>query len=288
MIAKRINKYLSFVKIAHVVFALPFALIGYFLAIKYSAYNFEPVDLLLIVLCMLFARNSAMGFNRLIDRKFDKQNPRTSEREIPSGKISPKAALIFVVANALLFILCTYFLNPLVFYLSFVALGVILGYSLTKRYTFLCHLILGLGLALSPVGAYLAIAEEFNVLPVLFSIIVLFWTSGFDIMYALQDIEFDKTIDLKSVPAYFGIKKSLIISSLAHLVSAIFVVIAGIVGNFEHFYWFGSSVFIALLIYQHLIVKENQLKKINLAFFTLNGLASLIFSTFVILDLIIK
>jgi len=282
---KKLNNYLSFVKIAHVIFALPFALTGYFLAVKWAGFELRILDLVLITLCMLFARNSAMGFNRYIDREYDSSNPRTAQREIPSGKISPRAALTFVIINSLLFIVCSFFLNDLVFYLSFVALIVILGYSLTKRFTFLCHLILGLGLSLSPIGAYLAITGKFNLLPILFSFIVLFWTTGFDIIYALQDVDFDQDINLKSIPSYFGIRKSLIISGFIHLLTAGFIIAAGFLGDFGLIYWIGSGIFIFLLFYQHIIVKPKDLSKINQAFFTTNGIASILFAIFTIVDL---
>ena len=171
---------------------MPFALIGFFLASQ--QYNFEWITLLYVVLCMVFARSAAMAFNRYIDRDIDKENERTSQiREIPNGTITAKNALVFVLINSLLFVATTYFINSLCFTLSPVALLVILGYSFTKHFTALCHLVLGLGLALAPIGAYLAVSGEFSIIPILFSFVVLFWVSGFDIIYSLQDEEFDKT-----------------------------------------------------------------------------------------------
>lgn len=281
----KFSNYLSFVKIAHTIFALPFALIGYFLAVKWMGHELHVQELILVLLCMLFARNSAMGFNRYIDREYDKSNPRTSMREIPSGLIRPKSALFFVLINSILFIITTYFLNHLVFYLSFVALFVILGYSATKRFTFLCHLILGLGLSLSPIGAFLAISGKFEILPILFSLIVLFWTGGFDIIYSLQDADFDSDFDLKSIPAFFGIKKSLVISGIIHLITTGLVIAAGFLGSFGYIYWIGGGIFILLLTYQHLIVSPTKLTKINQAFFTTNGIASILFSIFTVADL---
>ena len=149
---------------------------------------------------MVFARNAAMGFNRYIDRKYDKKNARTSKREIPAGIINPISVLIFVIINIIGFIITTYFINELCFYLSPVAMLVVLGYSFTKRFTFLCHVVLGLGLSLAPIGAYLAVTGHFALYPVLYSFAVLFWVSGFDIFYALQDVEFDKSQNLKSIP----------------------------------------------------------------------------------------
>ena len=205
------RKYLSLIKFSHTIFAMPFALIGFFLASKDS----EPewITLLYVVLCMVFARSAAMAFNRYIDRDIDTANPRTAKvREIPNGSIKAKSALIFVLLNCLLFIVTTYLINPLCFALSPIALITILGYSYTKRFTALCHLILGLGLALAPIGAYLAISGKFEILPVLFSLVVLFWVSGFDIIYSLQDEEFDKAQKLHSIPVLLGKKNALNLS----------------------------------------------------------------------------
>ena len=196
---------------------MPFAFIGFFLAISRSQYNFEWTTFLYVVLCMVFARSAAMAFNRYIDRDIDTANPRTSEiREIPNGSIKPNAALIFVIINSLLFIATTFLINPICFYLSPIALLVVLGYSYTKRFTALCHLVLGLGLSLAPIGAYLAVSGEFSVIPLLFSAAVLFWVSGFDIIYSLQDEEFDKNQKLHSIPVLIGKKNALMISNLLH------------------------------------------------------------------------
>ncbi|MDQ6757172.1 MAG: putative 4-hydroxybenzoate polyprenyltransferase, partial [Bacteroidota bacterium] len=237
---------------------------------------------------MVFARNAAMGFNRWLDAKFDALNSRTAVREIPAGIITPKNALLFVILNCIVFIGCTYFINTICFYLSPVALFVILFYSYTKRFTSLSHLVLGLGLSLAPIGAYLAVTGKFNLLPIFFSFVVLFWVSGFDIIYALQDEEFDKTNKLRSIPAALGKKKALRVSEILHLFSAACVVVAGIYGNFHWLYWVGVAVFLCLLIYQHTLVKPDNLTKVNVAFFTTNGMASVIFCIFVLLDLFIN
>lgn len=280
------KNYLSLIKFSHTIFALPFALIGFFLAINLTSTSIHWLSLVYVVLCMVFARSAAMAFNRYIDRKIDLANPRTAEvREIPNGTITPKNALIFVIVNCVLFIATTYFINPLCFYLSPVALFVVLGYSLTKRFTALCHLVLGLGLSLAPIGAYLAVTGTFDWLPLFFSFAVLFWVSGFDIIYALQDEEFDKQQKLHSIPVLLGKKNALMLSNVLHLVTAFFVVYAGFYGNFSMFYWIGCSIFIALLLYQHLIVKPSDLSKVNLAFFTTNGVASVLFAVFVLLDI---
>ena len=238
---------------------------------------------------MIFARSAAMAFNRYIDRDVDQLNPRSSNREIPSGIIKPKNALIFVIINCVLFILCTFFINDLCFYLSPVALLVILGYSLTKRFTFLCHLVLGLGLSLAPIGAYIAVTNEFSVISILFGFSVLFWVAGFDIIYALQDEYFDKNQNLYSIPSYFGGKRALNIAKLLHAASIIFISIAcySAITFYQQlgiFTYFGLFIFIALIIYQHSLVKYNDLSKVNIAFFTTNGFASVIFCTFFLLD----
>ncbi|MBL4670500.1 MAG: UbiA family prenyltransferase [Flavobacteriales bacterium] len=280
------KNYLSLIKFSHTIFALPFAVIGFFLAINTNAVTINWVTLIYVVLCMVFARSAAMAFNRYIDRKIDLANPRTAEvREIPNGTITSKNALIFVIINCVLFIGTTYFINSLCFYLSPVALAVVLGYSLTKRFTALCHLVLGLGLSLAPIGAYLAVTGQFDWLPLFFSFSVLFWVSGFDIIYALQDEAFDKEQQLHSIPVLMGTKNALMLSNFLHLLTAGFILYAGYYAHLGMFYWIGSGLFITLLSYQHFLVKPSDLSKVNLAFFTTNGIASVLFAIFVLLDL---
>jgi 4-hydroxybenzoate polyprenyltransferase len=246
------------------------------------------VYLLLVILCMVFARNAAMSFNRYLDRHFDAKNPRTAIREIPVGLLKANRVLVFTIINCLLFISCTFFINKLCFYLSPVALMVVLGYSYTKRFTTLCHLVLGLGLSLAPIGAYLAVTGQFDLLPILFSLAVIFWVSGFDIIYALQDEEFDKSQKLYSIPAWLGKAKALRVSEFLHLLSATAVIIAGTYGHFGWLYWIGVAVFVLMLGYQHSLVKPNDLRSVNLAFMTANGFASVVFAIFVIADLFIN
>ncbi len=280
-----IKNYLSLVKFSHTIFALPFALIGFFLATQYSGFAFSWEKLGLVLLCMVLARSAAMAFNRYLDRDIDIQNERTEKREIPSGVISPQNALIFIVSCSLLFVLTTWFINPICFYLSPVALLVVLGYSYTKRFTFLCHFVLGLGLALAPVGAYLAVAGIFHILPVLYGLAVLFWVAGFDIIYALQDEAFDRSLKLHSVPVALGRERALKLSSVLHFLCALFVMTAAWEGQFGALHWLAVLIFIILLIYQHRLVKPNDLSRVNLAFFTTNGVASVVFGSLVILDL---
>lgn len=284
---KKVKNYLSLVKFSHTIFAMPFAFIGYFLALHQTETEFEWKLFLFVILCMVFARNAAMAFNRFIDREIDIKNPRTAIREIPAGIIKAKSALLFVIINSILFIATTYFINTLTFRLSPIALLIILGYSITKNFTALCHLILGLGLSLAPIGAYLAVTGEFALLPVLYSFVVLLWVSGFDIIYALQDLDFDKEEELKSFPVFFGKRGALNASNLLHTVTALIVIFAGYYAQFGILYWIGSFIFIGLLFYQHTLVKPNDLSKINFAFFTTNGIASVIFAAFVITELAI-
>ncbi len=285
---RSIKNYFTLVKFSHTVFALPFALIGFSLAVSKDQYDFSTRLLLLIILCMIFARNAAMGFNRLADKRIDALNPRTKNREIPSGIVGPGAAAAFILINAILFIITTAFINRLTLFLAPVALLVILGYSLTKRITLLCHFILGLGLSLAPIGAYISVSGSFNITPLLYSFIVLTWVSGFDIIYALQDDEFDKLNQLHSLPSVKGRKKALAISILVHSFTFILVLLAGFIGEGGLLYWTGASVFTVLLIYQHLIVKHNDLSRVTQAFGTVNGIASILFAVFVILDLLFR
>ena len=297
-----VKNYLSLIKFSHTIFAMPFALIGFFLGIVDSKpadfsnqFNDSLIPLIsittkffLVLLCMITARSAAMAFNRYLDRTFDAKNPRTAVREIPAGIITAKNALLFTIVSCILFIACTYFINSICFYLSPVALFVILFYSYTKRFTPLCHLVLGLGLSLAPIGAYLAVTGVFALLPILFSFAVLFWVSGFDIIYALQDEAFDKENELYSIPAIMGKSKALVVSVLLHVISAAAVIAAGFYGHFGLWYCMGIAVFVGMLIYQHSIVKPNDLSKVNIAFMTANGIASVVFAIFVLLDLFLK
>jgi 4-hydroxybenzoate polyprenyltransferase len=300
----KVKNYLSLVKFSHTIFAMPFALIGFFLGLAeftsivpgwhtrifpvFIDWKIILVKLALVILCMVFARSAAMAFNRFLDHKWDALNPRTAIREIPKGIITPKNALAFTIINCILFIATTFFINRICFFLAPVALAVVLGYSYTKRYTALCHIILGVGLSLAPIGAYLAVTGAFHWLPILFSFAVLFWVSGFDIIYALQDVEFDQLQSLYSIPAQVGKEKGLRISEILHLLSLATVVLAGKLGAFGWLYWLGVLVFGICLVYQHSIVKPNDLRRVNLAFLTMNGIASVVFAVFVISDLFIK
>lgn len=275
------KNYLSLVKFSHTLFSMPFAVTGYFLAIHQPGNRFSWQTLTLVLLAVLFARNAAMAFNRFADRWYDAANPRTAGREIPARKIKPSAALTFALFNAALFMGAAWLLNPLCFYLSPVALLVVMGYSYAKRFTSLAHIILGMGLSLSPIGAYLAVTGQFAITPVLLSLSVLFWVAGFDVIYALQDETFDRANGLLSIPSTVGTTGALWISALLHLVSAGFLIVVSI-RSFGQLSWVGTIVFLMLLAYQHVVVGRGRMERINLAFFTLNGIASVVFAAFAV------
>ncbi len=262
-------------------------MIGFSLAVKDNPGSFSYLLALKVLLCMIFARTAAMAFNRWADRNIDAKNPRTLIREIPSGIISADSALRFTILNCIGFVITTWFINPLCFALSFVALAVVLGYSYTKRFTALCHLVLGLGLSLAPIGAWIAVTGSFSLLPLLFSFAVLCWVSGFDIIYALQDEQFDKNLQLYSIPRIVGPSNALRISRNLHVAAALFLLTGGLQGHFGAIYFAGWGIFTALLIYQHTLVKANDISRVNLAFFTTNGIASVTFAVFSITDILI-
>jgi len=290
----KIGSYFSLIKFSHTIFAMPFAFIGFVLGILdahtgrnlFSASN--GLLALKMVLCMIFARSAAMSFNRYLDRKYDALNPRTARREIPAGVITPGNALAFTILSSAAFVITTYFINLLCCYLSFVALAVILFYSYTKRFTALCHLVLGLGLSLAPIGAYLTVTGAFALTPVLFSLSVVTWVSGFDIIYALQDEGFDRENKLFSIPAMLGAARALRVSELLHFCSVVFIVLAGVSAGFGWIYWAGVAIYASMIVYQHLLVKPGDLAKVNVAFANTNGLASVVFSIFTIIAILLK
>ncbi|MEZ4910496.1 MAG: UbiA-like polyprenyltransferase [Saprospiraceae bacterium] len=283
------KSYLSLIKFSHTIFALPFALLGFTLATLKYGFSYEKLTFVLV--CMVSARSAAMAFNRFLDRDIDSKNPRTLIREIPAGIISPRNALIFTLISAMIFVLSSYMLNSLCFILSPLALVVILGYSFTKRFTSWCHLVLGLGLGLAPVGAYIAVSGKFHMIPILLGVAVLCWVAGFDIIYALQDEEFDKENGLNSIPVRLGKKNALVVSNFLHLICmlALFTalyLISQVYASSGIVLWISYAVFVFLLWYQHTLVKPNNLSKVNMAFFTTNGIASVVFGCLAIIDLI--
>ncbi len=287
------KSYFSLIKFSHTIFALPFAIIGFTLATSENITTVWSNRLFfLMIVCMVFARSAAMSFNRYLDRDIDKLNPRTAIREIPSGIISPKRALIFTIINCIGFVVATYFINSLCFFLSPIALLIVLGYSYTKRFTAMCHLVLGLGLALAPIGAYFTVWPYWNTIVFLYGLSVLFWVSGFDIIYSLQDREFDEEQGLHSIPQKLGFKNALNVSRIFHLLSFLICAYAIYLSfiNYENagiFHFVGLIIFGSLLIIQHRIIGNGDLSKVNLAFFTTNGIASVIFGTVIVLDLLV-
>lgn len=288
----KFSDYLRLVKFSHTIFAMPFAMIGFTYALKCGNHTFaEPwqwaVLLVQVVLCMVFARNTAMGFNRWADWRIDAENPRTADREIPAGVISPKKALAFVVVNAILFVVTASSINLLTAVLSPVALAIVMFYSYCKRFTSLAHFVLGLSLGIAPVGAYIAVTGEFALEPCILSLIVITWCGGFDIIYALQDAAFDRERGLHSIPSRFSARTSLIISALMHVVSvaALIWFVTYLPGHW--YMWIGVAIFTGLLVLEHLLVTPTKQKNIGIAFGTLNGLASTSLAIFVILDLLL-
>ncbi len=280
------SKYASLVKFPHTIFALPFALIGYFYGVQTAGFSW--VLLCKVLICMVLARNAAMGFNRWADRKIDAENPRTAGREIPRGVISSKNALRFSVLNGVLFVAAALWIDPLCGALAPVALAIIGGYSFTKRFTGLSHLVLGLALAIAPIGAYLAVTETFTRDILMLSALVLTWTAGFDILYSLQDIDFDRARGLHSLPARLGVRGALWASATLHFLTfCIVLVLHGVWGQ-NLWAQLGEGLFLVLLVFQHIIVSPRKLSRIGLAFGTLNGVASIVYATGVILGFYIS
>ncbi len=289
------KKYLSLVKFSHTIFALPFALVGFTMGVVNIGVSDWWLLLLQILTCMVTARNSAMGFNRYLDRDIDKKNPRTANREIPAGLLSVNRVMIFIAINILIFILAAFWINPLCGYLAPVALLVLLGYSYMKRVSALCHFVLGLALGIAPSGAYIAVTGEISVAVIILSLIVMFWTAGFDILYALADEEFDKEQELHSIPVLLGRKRAMNLSYALHftvmgLLALFYIYLFGeeeglsaqVCNISDYLYFAAALIFTVLLIWQHSIISPTNLKRLNAAFFTLNGIASILFALFTI------
>ena len=288
-----VTKYARLVKFSHTIFAMPFAMLAFVYAVKTSgvaAGGSSPwcwaTLLVQVVLCMVFARNVAMGFNRWADRDIDAKNPRTADREIPAGKISAQATLWFVIINALLFVGVASTINLLTALLSPVALGVVMFYSYCKRFTSLAHMVLGLSLGIAPVGAYIAVTGEFALEACILSLVVITWTSGFDIIYALQDRDFDREQGLHSIPAKFSPAQALAISIALHAVSIASLVWFATYLPSSVWTWAGVAAFAAILCLEHILVTPTRTRHIGIAFGTLNGLASMTLAVLVIIGLL--
>lgn len=273
---------LDMIKFKHSVFALPFALTSLFFATngKPSARQF-----ILIVLCMVSARTAAMTFNRIVDRDIDEINPRTKSRPIPAGQLSLRFSIVFCLVACGLFIFFASLFNQLTLLLSPAALLIILGYSLTKRFTHLTQFFLGLALGISPLATWIAITGSISPFPALLGAGVFFWVAGFDLIYSCQDYDFDKANDLKNLVVKIGVAKALTLSKMLHGLCLAFFLLAGLNLNLRIFYLTGLIVMSGFLIYEHRIITPTDLSRVDLAFFTLNGYVALSFFIFSILEI---
>ncbi|HEY4183850.1 MAG TPA: UbiA-like polyprenyltransferase [Polyangia bacterium] len=271
------------VKFSHTIFALPFALAAAALAAR--GVGLPLSRLLGIIVAMAGARTTAMGFNRIIDRRYDAQNPRTAGREIPRGAVSLSAAWALTAASAALFIAAAAYLGPLCLELSPVALLFLYGYSLTKRFTALCHLVLGVAIASGPAGAWIAVRGNFGVVPGLLMLAVASWIGGFDVLYALADRDFDRAVGLHSIPARLGVSGALLVSGLLHVLALGALVALAPAAGLGIFYLAGVVLVGALLVWEHAIVRPNDLSRLNMAFFNLNGYVSMAFLAAVVADI---
>ena len=278
---------LQMIKFEHTIFALPFALISVILATR-QQHHLTANSLLWILLAMVGARSAAMAFNRLADADIDAENPRTASRHIPAGLLTKAQVMLFLLASIAVFEIAAWRLNILCLLLSPIALLCVLGYSYTKRFTALCHLFLGFAIGIAPIGAWLAIRGQFNVVPLLLGAIVMLWIGGFDIIYALQDYEFDVASPLHSLPKRLGKANALLVSRLMHALMLFLLVVVGVLSGLHLAYFLGIGVVTALIVYEQSLVKPNDLSKVDLAFFTLNGWVSMSLFAFVLLDSLMR
>lgn len=263
---------LEMIKFEHTVFALPFALMGAFLARKGVP---SPATFAWVVLAMVGARTSAMGFNRIADRHYDWRNPRTADRALPAGAVKIGEAWGMVGLSAALFFFACYKLNTLTLQISPFVLTLTFFYSLTKRFTWLCHLILGLALACSPLGGWVAVSGTLDGYPFVLSLGVFFWVAGFDTVYACLDVDFDRQAGLYSVPARFGRRTAFRLAVVFHILAFLLFLATGLVAGLNYFFYIGLAVTAAALFYQHIVVSPTDLSRIQLSFFSMNGLISL-------------
>jgi 4-hydroxybenzoate polyprenyltransferase len=272
------------IKFSHSIFALPFALSG--AALAAATHGIQPIRLVWIVVAMVAARSAAMGFNRLVDRSIDAHNPRTAQRELPSGAMSVAAVTLFVVLSSGLLVIAAWQINGLCLLLSPVALAVVFAYSFTKRFTWASHLVLGLALALAPLGAWIAVTGRFDVTPVILGLAVMSWAAGFDILYACQDCDFDQGAGLHSIPVRFGLTGALRMARVLHMLAVLLMIGLGLSAGLQMVYYIGIAAIAALLTYEHYLVSPEDLTKVNTAFMTMNGLISVAFFVFTLADLL--
>ena len=273
------------IKISHSIFALPFALSGAALAAARQGIELGQIGW--IVVAMIGARSAAMGFNRLADRRIDAANPRTQNRELPIGLVSAVAVGFFVLLSSIVLMLAAYQLNLLCFYLSPLVLAVLFLYSLTKRFTWASHLVLGLCLGGAPLGAWIAITGRFDFPPLLLTLAVLAWVAGFDVIYACQDYEFDGQAGLHSIPVRFGIHRALHIARFLHVLALLLLLWLGLVMGLGALYLTGIGLIGGLLLYEHRLVRADDLSKLGMAFFTMNGIISVVYFVFTLADLLL-
>ena len=284
VVLSKIKIILEMIKFEHTIFALPFAFTGALLALD-GLPSLEQV--IWIIAAMVGARSAAMGFNRWADRDIDSENPRTKTRALPLGLVTPAQVLAFIIVSSGLLVLAAYMLNPLSFTLAPVALAIVFFYSYTKRFTFLSHAFLGLAISGAPMGAWIAVTGRFEFPALVLGVAVLFWLVGFDILYALQDLEFDRKAGLHSVPQRFGVRTSLLISRTAHLVTMLCLFWIYVLLPVGLVYLLGVLVAMGLIIYEHSLVKESDLSKLNIAFFNMNGYISVTIFIFTLLDVLL-
>jgi len=281
----KLGDYLSMIKFSHSIFALPFALIAFLVA---SQGTVNGLDLLWLATCMVAARSAAMSYNRLVDRQLDADNPRTAGREIPAGVVSPRGAGVFTLVACAVFVTGCWLLNPVCLYMSGPVLLVLLGYSHAKRFTSLSHLWLGVCLGLAPVAAWVAVTGKFDASllgPGVLGLGVAFWVMGFDILYACQDEEFDRLRGLHSIPAALGRKAALRISRAAHLLAVGLFFGFGVESGLGAFYHVGVGVVAVVLLFEHRVISPADMSRVNLAFFTMNGVVSLLMLLCTVFDL---
>ncbi|MBK5254959.1 MAG: UbiA family prenyltransferase [Vicinamibacteria bacterium] len=274
------------IRFSHSIFALPFALASFVLAARHE--GFQSRQLLWVIVAMGGARSAAMGFNRWLDADIDAKNPRTEKREIPAGTLSRAQVLWFVIGSSGVLVFAAWRLNPLCLALSPLALAIVFGYSYTKRFTLLSHAVLGLSLAIAPLGAWLAVRGRFEMTPIPIGLAVLFWVGGFDILYSCQDVEFDRRQALHSIPARLGIPRALLLARAAHVLAIGCLLLLAVVESLHPVYFVGLALMAAQFIYEHSLVKAHDLSKIDAAFFTVNGWVGVLYFVTVLFSSFLK
>lgn len=276
--------YLELVKFSHTVFALPFAFMGAMLAARGIP---SPSTVLWIVVAMVGARSGAMAVNRLSDQEFDARNPRTRERALPMGLVKRGEVILFALGSFALFLFASFRLNPLCLKLAPVAMVVLILYSYTKRFTFFSHIILGLALAIAPLGAWIAVTGEVAAVPIVLGVAVLFWVAGFDVLYAMADVDFDRSTGLHSIPARFGIPAGMAVSRTFHAATLALLLLLVVLSDLRTLYLTGVFLAAGLLAYEHLLLRRYGLRRLDAAFFTANGLLSITLFGFTVLDILL-